>query len=278
MNENQGKITDEHEQLKKVQLMIAEDIKRICEKYQIKYFLDAGSMLGAVRHKGFIPWDDDIDIGMPKEDYNKFLEVAPAELGEKYFVDNYNTNHDNPLVFTKIRLLGTEYIENKANAGAKHNEIFVDIFPYYYISDNELVRKSEAFRMQLLTQMLLIKGGYKVWRGETRLKYLKFLPIQILAKCYSVKTLRNRIDKLYNKHKGTKNICVHAGSCYNYWYFPAIWFDEMIMVDFEGVSFSIPKEYDAFLTKAYGDYRKLPPEKDRQTHQIMKLELGKYTM
>ena len=84
--------------------MIAEDIKRICEKYHIKYFLDAGSMLGAVRHKGFIPWDDDIDIGMPKEDYNKFLEVAPAELGEKYFVDNYNTNRDNPLVFTKIRL------------------------------------------------------------------------------------------------------------------------------------------------------------------------------
>ena len=177
MNENQGKITDEHEQLKKVQLMIAEDIKRICEKYQIKYFLDAGSMLGAVRHKGFIPWDDDIDIGMPKEEYNKFLEVAPAELGEKYFVDNYNTNRDNSLVFTKIRLLGTEYIENKANAAAKHNEIFVDIFPYYYISDNELVRKGEAFRMQLLTQMLLIKGGYKVWRGETRLKYLKFLPI-----------------------------------------------------------------------------------------------------
>lgn len=269
---------DEHEQLKKVQLMIAEDIKRICEKYHIKYFLDAGSMLGAVRHKGFIPWDDDIDIGMPKEDYNKFLEVAPAELGEKYFVDNYNTNRDNPLVFTKIRLLGTEYIENKANAAAKHNEIFVDIFPYYYISDNELVRKSEAFRMQLLTQMLLIKGGYKVWRGETRLKYLKFLPIQILAKCYAVKILRNRIDKLYNKHKGTKNICVHAGSCYNYWYFPAIWFDEMIAVDFEGVSFNIPKEYDAFLTKAYGDYRKLPPEKDRQTHQIMKLELGKYAM
>ena len=273
MNENQGKITDEHEQLKKVQLMIAEDIKRICEKYHIKYFLDAGSMLGAVRHKGFIPWDDDIDIGMPKEDYNKFLEVAPAELGEKYFVDNYNTNHDNPLVFTKIRLLGTEYIENKANAGAKHNEIFVDIFPYYYISDNELVRKSEAFRMQLLTQMLLIKGGYKVWRGETRLKYLKFLPIQILAKCYAVKTLRNRIDKLYNKHKGTENICVHAGSCYNYWYFPAIWFDEMIAVDFEGVSFSIPKEYVAFLTKAYGDYSKLPPERYRQRHQIMKLEL-----
>ena len=269
---------DEHEQLKKVQLMIAVDIKRICEKYHIKYFLDAGSMLGAVRHKGFIPWDDDIDIGMPKEDYNKFLEVAPAELGEKYFVDNYNTNRDNPLVFTKIRLLGTEYIENKANIDAKHNEVFVDIFPYFYVSDNKLVRKIEAFRMKLLAQMLLIKGGFKVWKGESKLKHIKFLPIQIISKCYSVKALRNRIDKLYNKHADTKNICIHDGSCYSYCYFSTEWFDNMITVKFEGVNFEIPKEYDAFLTKMYGNYRQLPQEKDRKTHQILKLELGKYAM
>ena len=271
------KAIDEHQQLKKVQLMIATDIKRVCENYNIRYFLDAGSMLGAVRHGGFIPWDDDMDIGMPKDDYKKFMEIASEELGEKYFVDNYNTNDENPLVFTKIRILGTEYIENKSNALAKHKEVFVDIFPYYYISDNEILRKTEALKMQILTQMLLIKGGFKVWKGESKLKYIKFLPVQILAKCYSVKSIRNKIDKLYNKYVNTKNICVHAGSCYNYWYFPTIWFNELVDIQFEGIKFKIPKEYDSFLRKAYGDYMKLPPEDERKTHQIIKLDLGKYT-
>lgn len=271
------KAIDEHQQLKKVQLMIATDIKRVCENYNIRYFLDAGSMLGAVRHGGFIPWDDDMDIGMPKDDYKKFMEIASEELGEKYFVDNYNTNDENPLVFTKIRLLGTEYIENKSNALAKHKEVFVDIFPYYYISDNEILRKIEALKMQILTQMLLIKGGFKVWKGESKFKYIKFLPVQILAKCYSVKSIRNKIDKLYNKYVNTKNICVHAGSCYNYWYFPTTWFNELVDIQFEGIKFKIPKEYDSFLRKAYGDYMKLPPEDERKTHQIIKLDLGKYT-
>ena len=92
-----------------------------------------------------------------------------------------------------------------------------------------------------------------------------------------MKSIRNKIDKLYNKYVNTKNICVHAGSCYNYWYFPTTWFNELVDIQFEGIKFKIPKEYDSFLRKAYGDYMKLPPEDERKTHQIIKLDLGKYT-
>ena len=89
--------------LRRAQLMIAKEIKRICDLNNINYFLDSGSMLGAVRHSGFIPWDDDMDIGMCCDDYEKFISIAPKELDNRFFLDNYETNKSNPLVFSKVR-------------------------------------------------------------------------------------------------------------------------------------------------------------------------------
>lgn len=268
--------TNEHEQLRRAQLMIAREIKRICEKYNINYFLDSGSMLGAVRHGGFIPWDDDMDIGMPKEDYKKFLEVAQQELGDKYFVDNYNTNDENSIVFTKIRLVGTKYIEKIGNKNNKHNEIFVDIFSYYYISDNRWIRKFEGLKMQIYSHMLLIKGGYKVWKGKSVLKHIKFMPIQVCAIFFSKKSIRNKIEKLYDKYSETAWLGERSGITYGYWWMPNDVFDEYIDVSFENEIFKIPKKYEEFLKIAYGDYMKLPPESERITHEVEEIDFGEY--
>ena len=260
--------------LRRAQLMIAKEIKRICDLNNINYFLDSGSMLGAVRHSGFIPWDDDMDIGMCCDDYEKFISIAPKELDNRFFLDNYETNKSNPLVFSKVRLKGTTYIENIGNKNLEHNEIFVDVFPYYYISDNITERKIEGLEMAFLAQAIMSKSGYKVWKGKGLKKRLKFLPTDIVGKVCTTHYLRAKVNRLYSKHHNTKMMGIQAGSCYGYWYFPESVLRKTVKHKFEDEEFDIPQEYDYFLKTAYGDYMKLPPENERVTHQILPLDFG----
>ena len=267
---------NKREQLRKAQIYIANEVKRICNNHKINYFLDCGSMLGAVRHHGFIPWDDDMDIGMIRDDYIRFLKVASTDLRPDFFIDNYSTNEDNALVFSKIRLRGTKYIETKGNPNALHNEIFVDIFPYYYISDNDFIRKIEGGLMAILSQSIMSKSGYKVWLGDNVLKRLKFLPTDIIGKLLSKKRMHYFIDLLFWKHDETARLCIHSGSCYDYWFFPKKVLTELIEVDFEGELFMIPKHYEEYLSTVYGDFMTPPPQDRQINHLIQHLDLGNY--
>lgn len=265
-------------QLRKAQLYILDEIKRICTLHNIEYFLDSGSMLGAVRHQGFIPWDDDIDVGMTLDQYRKFLAIAVRELKADFFIDNYEHNKECALVFSKIRLKGTTYLELKGNENALHNEIFVDVFPYYYVSDNKIVRNIEALQMRILSQALLEKSGYKVWAGEGIRKRLKFIPIDLLGACLSKKYIHQKMNNILTRHTNTKYMCIHEGGrFYQFWNMPSEIFNHYVMASFEGELYPIPEDYDTYLTIAYGDYMTLPPESQRVTHNIVKLDLGKYT-
>ena len=120
--ENQQKLHQCH-------IILLEEIKRICKKFDLKYYAIAGTLLGAVRHKGPIPWDDDMDIGMMREDYEKFLAAVKTELGDRFFLQNFDTDKGYGLNFSKLLLLDTVMIERNAADSGAYKCIYVDIFP-----------------------------------------------------------------------------------------------------------------------------------------------------
>ena len=118
-------------------LMIAKEIVRLCDENNIPYFINGGTQLGAIRHKGFIPWDDDFDIGMRRADYEKFLKVCEEQLDHnKYFLQTEDTEKNYAFYFAKIQLKGTSIIEDFSKNVQIEHGIFVDIFPYDNIPDN----------------------------------------------------------------------------------------------------------------------------------------------
>ena len=265
---------DTHKLLKLTQLEIAKEIRRICDKHNINYFLDAGSMLGAVRHRGFIPWDDDMDIGMLESDYNKFLEIAPEELREEFFIDNYKNNKEYGLVFSKVKIKNTLYREKLGPKEAKHQEVFVDIFPYFDRPNNNKERKMHSLKLRILAQVFMAQSGYCVWKNNKGLSKVKFLPVIIISKIFKKDSIYKKIEELYNKYKNTEIVGIHDGVCYDYWYYDKEYLKEFIDVEFEGEFFKIPAQYDKILTKIYGDYMKLPPIEERKTHEIVELDIG----
>lgn len=123
----------DNETLRKLQLVeleIANEIKRVCVENNIKYFLESGTLLGAVRHGGFIPWDDDMDIGMMRDEYEKFLKIAPEKLSSEFILQTWKNEKDYSLTFAKVRKLDTIFLEYEFKDSSMHNGIWVDIFPY----------------------------------------------------------------------------------------------------------------------------------------------------
>ena len=141
--------------LQLTQLDIAKEIKRVCEKNDIKYWLESGTLLGAVRHKGFIPWDDDLDIAMRRDDYERFKKIAPRDLSSEYFFQSWETDENFGLPFAKVRKRKTIYKEIKAKNSKANNGIFVDIFPYDIVSgeDDKLVKNLIMWKKMFISEI-----------------------------------------------------------------------------------------------------------------------------
>ena len=253
------------EKLHERQVKILDDAVKIFEKYDIDYFLAFGTLLGAVRHQGFIPWDDDIDIGMTRKDFKKFMKVYKQELGEEYVLDYYGTNKKHYQNVAKIRLKNTVFLEKTDSEVNKNHGIWIDIFVY----DN--VNKLNSFNQRLKWKMsnyvetlMTIKCGmsyYKPGVKKNILKFiLKFIPTNMLTGIY-----------IWYVSIGCKNnskyICNYAGTdSFISETFERETFFPTIKLSFEGKKYSCIKDYDKFLTQRYGDYMKLPPKDKRLSH------------
>lgn len=269
----------EREVLMKVQpilLDMVKEIARVCEENDIHYFLYRGTFLGAVRHKGFIPWDDDMDVAMPRKDYEKFCKIAPEKLGENYCFQNWHTDDAYAHPFGKVRKRGTLYVEAKCRR-LPENGFYVDIYPLDFGPEEEEAQRSLNRKLLHLYRVKLMKCRYTPWREGEKIiwkKRIGYLAYQAASLFVSQKQLVRMYEKIILAQP--ESGCYYEQSALpKVPFFDRSWCDAVKSYPFEDTAFPGPESYDAFLSSLYGNYMELPPEDKRENrHQIMELDFG----
>ena len=268
-----GFAMDEKRKLQLLILLIAKEIDRLCNKHHIDYLLDGGSQLGAIRHKGFIPWDDDFDIAMKRADYEKFIGICAEELDKsKFFLQTETSENKYCFAFAKIRLIGTEIIENFSKNVDVHQGIFVDIFPYDNLPDKESERKKFLKKNYILKELLWVRCGYG---GPVYEKKMSYKMLKLLISPIPIALLKKRRNQLITRFNNLSTEYCFT-SDYPKFHLRNEWFEKAALYDFETYKFPGFEQYDEMLTTVYGNYMVLPPEKDRIQHSKYKINFGKY--
>lgn len=251
------------------------EFKRICDKYNLKYYAIGGTCIGAVRHKGFIPWDDDMDLAMPLEDYMKFRKIASKELNEPFeLLDYMNKNQGHKLLrFMKLQNKNTTFIEKvERNYPERHKGIFIDIMPITGISKNKVLNKLFQSKLKLFFFLNVIRNTDYSERTTNKGKIIWKI-FYVFVKRKDKEYYKRKEEELYKKYDiSEKNDIFFPwrvplrkpyANTFNY-----NWFLSSIDVPFESTTISIPCCYKEYLTKDFGDYMKLPPkEKQVSNHK-----------
>lgn len=267
----------ELKQLHSLLLVIACEIDRICRVNDIKYSLWAGTLIGAVRHRGFIPWDDDFDIAMPRDDYNRFLQIAQKELKEEFGIISINNKKKYGYGFAKITLKGTN-IEQIGNKNGKNLEIWVDIFPYDRVPDSKIKRFIQNKKNYFLMKLLEEKYDGLYGRAST-IKKLSFGLLHLLNYIIDEEKAKKSLDKNMMKYENENTsyiTCISSPYGYIKEMLLSNYFEKLEEYEFEGCKFLGFANYNDYLSQIYGDYMVLPPEEKRHIHNLVIHDFGPY--
>lgn len=259
-----------------IELDILSEIIRICEKNSLVYFVDWGTLLGAVRHNGFIPWDDDIDIGMPREDYELFCKIATEQLGNGFTWQHFRENENVPSYWGKVRKDGTIFSEKAILKLPIHQGIFVDVFPYDNIPNNTKQKQKYIKTASFYNQLFVSKGITEICEERNPIRKFVYTIIRwgihLLLMPISKQKLFKKLDTHLRKYNNTacEYICCEGIS-------RSIQKKDDIFplkkMKFENIEVNVPNNPHAVLEKEYGEYMILPPEKDRVGHRPYALKV-----
>lgn len=248
-----GKYNPDGSKLRDAQLCeleILKEIDSICRKHNIKYWLSSGTLLGAVRHSGFIPWDDDVDIEMLRSDYDRFIEIFEREADDKFALQTYENEPNYTLPFAKVRDKATFVIE-EGTLRYKYNGYWVDVFPIEY--NNLKIHRLSCILHQIFLYSkigIMSKKRYFLYAAKRFVFGCLFPICRLLSKLSATKQLRHTFGIAFYSPRDINDI------------FP------LAEMNFENYSFFVPSNYDAYLRKLYGDYMTIPESSAIINHNI----------
>ena len=257
-----------------VELGILKEIDRICKENNIKFFSSGGTFLGSVRHKGFIPWDNDVDIGMYRDEYEKFIEIAPKKINEPYEVHTYRNCESHHYYMAHV--VDTRYaVRRIGSIDQRVENIWVDVFPYDGFPNNPFVRNLHYIRLDFCRFMFHLAWFETVNITRKDRKLLQKVMINALRKTYksfrpSKTKWRERIDLLLKKNdfKDCNYIANYIGIKGRKEIFPKYIFEDLKEYAFEDMKLLAPVDAEYVLSQLYGDYMSIPSKAERQCHPV----------
>ena len=270
----QGKL----QRLKSIEIDILAEIDRICKKHDIKWFLAGGSLLGAVRENKSIPWDDDLDIGMLREDFEKFKKIAPQELDKKYYYSSPWTDPNCHYYLDKIRLKSSYFSTAYSNHFELEDGVFVDIIVYDQTSSNRILEKFQIKFIKLMVEILKVRWynvprkSYHYKLTKIALPLLRLIPWKVLHKMFDFAAT------MFSKNKNAEYLLDSTGQHIHYGRFPKYYLEELKETELDGLKVPMPVHYDEYLSFFYGPNYFPKPSLSAQVgaHQFARLDLGEF--
>ncbi|MDO5124203.1 MAG: LicD family protein [Eubacteriales bacterium] len=274
INEKIAHETERNQIMRKLQLEELEILRyfdAFCREHKLHYYIVGGTLIGAVRHKGFIPWDDDIDVSMPRKDFDRLLKIAEEKLSPDYFLQNQKTEKGCYFYYAKLRKNGTYFGEDKFEHLPLHKGIFIDIFPLDFLPSQSILQKLSFKAFSLLGGFICSKEKTTefLYKNMSLPFIVTFRILQCLLPKWFLLSFRKFLGKLLNLLSNKKYLASLSGfHGYPQEVCPAELWGEGVDIEFEGTTVRAPSEYHRLLTHMFGDYMVLPPEEDRVNHSV----------